>query len=334
MLIVASCGAPVAGRSTSGESDTAATTATNVAPPVTGGAEADTFPSTTVPDAQNIAWLYPTGDLPAWRLAEISRTQASDCEPPEADCIFTEPHATLRFDGADQSYSHWLSILESLPSQPRIDAPPGAIERAVGDLSVDVLEQDGPQPLWASWIEPTGIVVELQAFKVPWDDVVAIIASLEPLDPAAWPTPTPPPPPTCDDRQQHIAPTLIPDGWQRFVLHAEATGACDPPVLMMSLVLPGTSAGPGRLVTIMVGGLGAAIGSPEAVVIGGRAGQLIRGQMADGTSTLNFDTTVEGVGINLHGTVDEQQLDPIVASIRHLDDAEWADLVESVSTSP
>jgi hypothetical protein len=141
------------------------------------------------------------------------------------------------------------------------------------------------------------------------------------------PTVTPTAGGPCVDASSQIAPTT-PDGWQRFVLHARPAGNCGPgPILMMSLVLPG------KLVTITIPGVG---GEPlgDPVVINGNTGFLSVSAMADGTPTASISINVGGVSVEAHGTVDKDQLVAIIASLHPLDDAGWADLVNSVVQAP
>ena len=102
----------------------------------------------------------------------------------------------------------------------------------------------------------------------------------------------------------------------------------------MSLVLSGTAAGPGKLVTITIAGGGGVVPLGDHVVINGDNGFLSVSAMADGTPSASISIDVGGVPVEAHGMVDKDQLVAIIASFHPLDEAEWADLVSSVVQAP
>jgi hypothetical protein len=173
-----------------------------------------------------------------------------------------------------------------------------------------------------TWTDANDLVVDIFASGISWEELSTTVESLEPTDPSAWPTPVVVP--HCVDATTQYAPALIPDGWERFVLQAQPTGTCDvAPYLFMSLVLPGTSAGPGTLVTIVV--------NPAVTVVADEvAGDVTEGIAADGSRATSAIVQIGGVTIDLHGNADAETLRAIVASIVPFSDAEWAQLVSEV----
>ena len=256
------------------------------------------------------------------------------------DCGLTMATSALAYD-SNGTTERRLEITQTSPTHGLTSdapAPPDVLdtapERPAGDRRVRVVE--GAGNIGAAWTEPDGDVVHVESLGVGWDELAVIIGGLRPIDPADWPTVTSPPRiGPCVIAGTQIAPTT-PDGWRRFVLKARSTGNCDQgPVLMMSLVLPGTAAGPGKLVTITVDAWGSAtsaLGDP--VVINGNKGVLSVSAMADGTPSASISIDIGGVPVEAHGMVDKDQLVAVVASFHPLDDAEWADLVNSVVPAP
>jgi hypothetical protein len=49
---------------------------------------------------------------------------------------------------------------------------------------------------------------------------------------------------------------------------------------------------------------------------------------------VSINIVIDTGAVEAHGNVDAAQLQTIVASIRPLDDSEWADLVDSVQHNP
>jgi hypothetical protein len=256
------------------------------------------------------------------------------------DCGLTIAIATLAYDSTGATERR-LRITQSSPPHAATtsDAPTptdlldSAPERLAGDRRVRVLE--GVSDIRAAWTEPDGDAVHIESAGVSWDELAVIIGGLTPIDPAAWPTiELPPSLGPCVEPRSQIAPTT-PDGWRRFVLQARPAGNCDQgPILTMSLVLPGTPAGPGKLVTITIAGGGDAVPLGDPVVINGTTGYISLSAMADGTPSASISIDIGGVPVEAHGTVDKDQLVAIVASIRPFDETEWADLVNSVVQPP
>jgi hypothetical protein len=174
-----------------------------------------------------------------------------------------------------------------------------------------------------------------------------------PVTTAAWLVTEPPPPgidttapsgatqPTsvpssapsrCVDASMRWAPPLPSDAWQQFVLEAAPTGACGvTTLLMMSLVIPGTADAPGTLVTIVAQPTELAMAQPGTPIeIDGRPATLQASVSADGRPATTIIARFGDVVIDAHGFVDEPTLRRIVASIRQVDDAAWAELVASV----
>ena len=154
--------------------------------------------------------------------------------------------------------------------------------------------------------------------------------------PVTLPDVVPPTVDNCVDAGSQLAPTSLPAGWQRFVLAARPTGTCGQSTyLMMSLVLPGPTDGPGKLVTITTSpAAGSTLQQGEPVDINGFHGTIARSAMADGTPTVSINIVINGVFVDAHGDADESELTAIIASIAPVDDSEWANLVSEVVHAP
>ena len=157
-----------------------------------------------------------------------------------------------------------------------------------------------------------------------------------PTGPVTLPDVVPPTLDNCVDAGSQVAPTSLPAGWQRFVLAAQPTGTCGQSTyLMMSLVLPGPTDGPGKLVTITTSpAAGSTLQQGEPVDINGFHGTIVRSAMADGTPTVSINIVINGVFVDAHGDADESELRDIVSSIGPVDDSEWANLVSEVVHAP
>ena len=339
------CGAPVEQNARASPSTDLTNSVATVAPVTTESTTSSSQPpetvavtTTTAPDAMTKRWLYPSSDPRGMHLISAQRQVIPDCGM--TDCGLTMAIATLDYD-SNGTTERRFRITQSSPPHAATtsDAPTppdlldSAPERSAGDRRVRVVEDSGD--IRAAWTEPDGDVVHVESVGIGWDDLAVIIGGLRPIDPAAWPTVTPPPPMNpCVAASSQIAPTT-PDGWQRFVLQARPAGSCDPgPILTMSLVLPGTAAGPGKLVTLTIAGGGGAVPLGDNVVINGDNGFVSVSAMADGTPSASISIDVGGVSVEAHGTVDKDQLVAIIASFHRLDEAEWADLVSSVVKAP
>ena len=194
-----------------------------------------------------------------------------------------------------------------------------------GDASLPILE--------VTWRELDGRDVEASSVGLRWDELAAFIDSLQPTDPASWPTQLEPRLERCVDSRTQYAPLSIPDGWSRFVRRAAPTGTCGvATILMMSLVVPGTAAGPGTLVMFVTGPASEATPQPgEPIVVDGREGTVWSERAADGSATAGISLVVDAVAIDAHGNVDATVLRELVASVGPVSDAEWAQLVSEIS---
>ena len=174
----------------------------------------------------------------------------------------------------------------------------------------------------------------LSSVGLDWDQLAAFIDSLRPTDPANWPTQLEPRLERCVDARTQYAPLSIPDGWTRYVLQAAPTGTCGVTTfLMMSLVVPGTAAGPGTLVTFVTGPASEWTPQPgEPIVVNGNQGTLREDRAADGTATAAISFIIDAVAIDAHGNVDAAVLQELVAGVGPVTDAEWSQLVSEIST--
>ena len=152
--------------------------------------------------------------------------------------------------------------------------------------------------------------------------------------PADWPTQLESRLERCVDARTHYAPLSIPDGWSRYVLQAARTGTRGVPTfLMMSLVVPGTAAGPGTLVTFVTGPASEWTPQPgEPIVVNGTHGTLREDRAVDGTATAAISIVVDAVAIDAHGNVDAGVLQELVAGVGPVTDAEWTQLVSEIGT--
>ncbi len=345
LFAVTACGAPVEpGAVASPASEPAASFATVAFATVESTTTTASLPpdtvavtTTTAPDAMTKRWLFPSSDPPGMHLIGAQRQVVPDCGM--TDCGLTMAIATLAYDSSGTTERRFRMTQSSPPHAATTSdapAPPdlldSAPERSAGDRRVRVVE--GAGDIRVAWTEPDGDIVRVDSMGISWDDLAAIIGGLQPIDPSAWPTVTPTAAGFCVDASSQIAPTT-PDGWQRLVLQARPAGNCDEgPILTMSLVLPGTAAGTGKLVTITIGGAGVPIPLGDPVVINGTTGYVNLSTMADGTASASISIDIGGVAVEAHGTVDEDQLVAIVASFHPLDATEWAALVNSVVQPP
>lgn len=96
---------------------------------------------------------------------------------------------------------------------------------------------------------------------------------------------------------------------------------------MMSLVKPGTDSAPGKLVTITVTAASDATPQPGTPIVINGYEAVIR--LETGSS---IDVVTGSVAINVHGSVETETLQQIVATIGPLDDSHWAQLVAEVAT--
>ena len=205
-----------------------------------------------------------------------------------------------------------------------------------------VMAYDGSEELiptiFAEWIEPNGNTVEVRAVGFTWPELDAIVSSLEPTGSDLWPNAERQERlQWCVDERSQYAPTIVPDGWNRFVMHIEPTGKCDvQPLLFMSLVEPGTATAQGKMVTIVVTPAIHSSPQPGALVeINGHEARLLTGSFGDGTPTPKISFVVDTVQIDAHGTnVDAETLQQIAATIAPVGDARWAQLVAEVQAPP
>jgi hypothetical protein len=290
-------------------------------------------------DPTSIDWMVPSADPPALRLIAARRELVSGCEP-TVDCIATVPSATLAYDTDDLTARRSLQVVQTLPTtaDSGFGVVPDGAERTLGNRTVTAVEQGDPsQPYIAvAWTEAEGLTVDIVAIGLLWDELAGVVATLTRTDPADWPSAKVQEPlGRCVDARSQYAPTIIPDGWQRFVLEAQPNGACGVATfLMMSLVIPGTADGPGTLITFVTGPASEATPQPgEHITINGNPATLQVLTAADGTPAASIDMLIGDVAINAHGNVDSTVLSELVATVGPLSDTQWAQLVSEIGAS-
>ncbi len=284
-------------------------------------------------DPLTISWMVPSVPPPALRLSEARREAVAECGP-TLDCMRSVPSATLAYEPEDPASGRHLQIAQTWPRPDNVflGLLPGGVERTMAGRTVLATEAGEGAFRWiqVTWTEDNDLVVDINAFGITWDELTSIVDTLAVTDPSAWPTP-PPAPGRCVDATTRYAPALIPAGWERVVLQAQPSGTCDvEPYLFMSLVLPGTAAGPGTLVTIVTTPFSTPLPAGEPITINGNDGTLVVGTMGDGTPTSAITLRIGVVAVDAHGTADVATLRSIVESIELFDDAEWAQLVSEV----
>lgn len=288
-------------------------------------------------DPTAIDWLVPSVAPAGLRLIDARRELVPGCGP-LGDCDATVPSATLVYDTDDLSRGRSLQVVQTsrVVDDTDVAVVAGDVERSVGGRVVTAAEQgDASLPfITATWSEPDGRVVVASSVGLGWDQLAAFIGSLRPTDPADWPTQLELRLERCVDARTQYAPLSIPDGWSRYVLQAAPTGTCGVPTfLMMSLVLPGTAAGPGALVTFVTGPASEWTPHPgEPVVVNGNQGTLRESRAADGTATAEISIVVDAVAIDAHGNVDAAVLQELMAGVGPATDAEWSQLVSEIGT--
>ena len=295
-------------------------------------------PTTTEDRAASTTWLVPSTPPPLLRLVDASIAQAADCGLAD-DCAATVATASLTYDTDDPALHRSLHIVQSRPRAETPQAQPidNAPQRAVGTRSVHVIETGDFGVIEAAWTEPTGDLVRIEALGIDWPDLAAIIGDLQPIDEALWPgIDTQEPIGRCVDARSQRAPTVIPPGWQSFVLQAQPSGSCGQyPFLMVSLVLPGSPDAPGILVTITTSSVSEVTPQPgEPVVVDGQTGTIQEFTTADGQLASSINIVLDTVAVDAHGNVDSDQLVAIVAGMQPVSDNDWAALVSSVAQPP
>jgi hypothetical protein len=278
--------------------------------------------------------MVPSVDPPALRLVTAQRALVPGCGP-ITDCAATVPSATLAYDTDDLAAHRSLQIVQNLPTSANsgFGVVPGGVERTMGNRTVTAVEQGDPvQPnITVTWTEADGLVVNIVAIGLMWDELAGVVATL--TRSADWPSSKVEERlARCVDARTQYGPTIIPDGWQRFVLEAQPTGACGvAKFLMMSLVVPGTADGPGTLITFVSGPASDATPQPgERITINGHDVTVQRSTAGDGTVTASIDIVIDAVAINVHGSVDSAVLSDLVATIAPLSDDQWAQLVSEI----
>ena len=286
-----------------------------------------------VPSPEQVRWLAPSGEVAGLRLIEARRELVAGCGP-MGDCALTVPGATLTFDTDDLAIGRSMSVSQTLGAPYEKPAPSGEL-RIVGSREVVVDEPGAPDSssIAAVWSEPGGIEVEVQATNVPWGDVEAFIASLQPLDPAVWPgIEAEGPLERCLGERSQFGPAGVPEGWIRVVLEAAPIGGCNVDTfLFMSLVIPGTVDEPGTLVTFVSSPASTAgIATGEPVDINGVTAHLEESEQADGSPFSSIEMQVGDAFIRMHGNVDPATLIELVETVRLLNDDEWSQLVAEI----
>jgi len=154
--------------------------------------------------------------------------------------------------------------------------------------------------------------------------------------PTTAPTAAVPTPPSCDSNAVHLAPTIELEGWKRFVLHAAPVDSCDAPYLRVSYVHRPPDRAIGTMLTIQTGYLGDPIpqGASAVIDINGMPTVVYHGSMADGTPVVQMSTTIEGVGVEAHGSVTDDELALIIGSMHVVDATTWQQIVDSVVVDP
>jgi hypothetical protein len=289
--------------------------------------------TTTDKRTASTTWLVPSPPPALLRLVDATLARAADCGMAD-DCAQTVETASLTYDTDDLTVRRSLHVVQSRPKAGTYEPQPvdSAPQRAVGARRVHVIETAEFGTIEAAWTEPTGDDVRIDALGIEWVDLAAIIDDLRPVDEAVWPgVDTQEPIGRCVDTRSQLAPTVIPPGWQTFVLQAQPTGSCGQyPFLMMSLVLPGSTDGPGILVTITASPASEATPQPgEPVVVNGQTGTLQEFTTADGQVARSISVVFDTVAVEAHGNVDSDQLVAIVAGMQPVSDAEWEALVSS-----
>lgn len=304
--------------------------------PTTGTVVDESLPATTDPTA--IEWLAFSSPPGGLRLIRAERILANDCG--NGDCAATLPSASLTYDTNDLTFRRSLSIVQFAPSVTQVPRPPliaDEEQRVLGGRAVMAYDgSDGVIPaVLAEWTEPGGNTVQLSATGFAWEAVDALVSSLTPTDPDLWPiAEVQERLGRCVDSRSQYAPTVVPDGWVRFVLQIQPTGTCEvQPFLFMSLVEPGTEVAPGTLVSITVTPVTESTPQPGSLVsVNGHDANLQSQTGPDGQPSSQISFTIDTVAIDVHGNVDGDTLQRIAATIGRVDDAQWAQLVAEQQT--
>lgn len=279
-------------------------------------------------DPLTLPWLAPVEPPCGLALVEARRELAAPCGPTD-DCDLTMPQATLRYRSADPAVFRHVELVQQLGNASAgadYDDPGEVVTLAGREVTIHTTEDELTTAIWA---EPLGTVTA-PALSITLEELGEFIASLAPYEPAEWPgDEVDVPEPICVDDTTRYAPTALPEGWQRFVLDIAPDGACDvAPFLFMSLVVPGTEAAPGTLVTFVIGPSGGALpaGDGDVTMVGDHPAALwtatdpVRGEV----STVVFE--IGDVVIDAHGDADVATLIALAESVELVDIATWEQL--------
>ena len=174
-------------------------------------------------------WLVPSVAPLGVRLIAADRSVAGGCAATDS-CPRTLPSATLVYDTDDLAQRRSLQIIQTAPSVTG-GTGPGVVsngqERMLGGRPVRA-EDHTAEPLasiLAEWTEPNANTVTVTAIGFTWSELDGLLSGLEPVNAQDWPdVPVQPRLARCIDATSQYAPTVVPDGWQRFVLEPTPPG--------------------------------------------------------------------------------------------------------------
>lgn len=315
-------------------------TATTLGPAGTGSVEPaaeDAEP----PDPTELPWLAPLNGIDGFDLVEADRYLSADCGP-LALCLPYLPAARLRYQAPSGEAE--LTIDHRYPS-PMLETPPVTgdvtmIETGGQNWTVGTLDLGGGiSTVEAVSVAADGVVTVVRSDGPQGLDLAAVLATLSPISPDEWPTPTRQPythdemarlQDRCVDDDARWAPTFIPPGWTRYVLGAQPDGSCDPgSFLWLSFGRPpGEGEEHGELIGFFVEAAYGQDPGPGADATIGDLPVRVTDDVAGphGPETL-ITTFVGDVQIRIQGPTDQSTLEAILTSIEPLDADEWADFV-------
>ncbi len=287
-------------------------------------------------------WLVPTTPPLQLTLAAATVDLRVDC-PENADCIGPATLRTASLDYRTPGTAASVVVRQVEVGTTAVD-PPLGVEATIAGRRVMVVESPvtgtGYVSFELGWNERPDLVVRIEAFGLSRAELDAFVSVLLPAtqreleDLVAT---APPPEEPCVRPAQFLAPTVIPDSWERFVLSAQSLDACTPePVLAVSLVKPGD-----KIVTIVTRlDTGGKILSGQQAQLGRRTVLIERGQQpaidATGprpTTRVSFNEAELVVEVSATNVSDDE-LATIIDGIAPVDAPAWTAIVAATVKPP
>lgn len=283
-------------------------------------------------------WLLPTTPPVQLTLAAGTVEPGVDC-PESVDCIGPATLRTASLDYRTPGTPASVSFHQVEVGDTPLDPPIGT-EATIAGRRIRVVEGlvtgTGYAAFELAWNERPNLAVRVEAFGLSRTDLEAFVAGLVPasqrtLEDLVATAPQPEEP--CVGPAQLLAPTVVPAGWQRFVLSAQPLDACSPaPVLALSLVNPGAA-----MVTIITRlDTGGQILPGQPAQMGRRTVRIERGEQpaldsAQPRPTARVFFSEAELVVELSATnVADEELASIVDGIAPVDAPTWATIVAAV----